>query len=115
MPNLLNRFGRALGCFNIAGANLFDGRYGNISVTRVNLIVDRIYKPAILWWMLDLEKIKVAREKAGLTQQQAAESAGFKTRQAWNRIENGAQANIGLDTLAKIAKVLKVKPRDLLK
>jgi transcriptional regulator with XRE-family HTH domain len=64
---------------------------------------------------LDLEKIRKLREAKGLTQLQAAELVGLKSRQAWHSIENGDQPNLGLVTLAKIAKVLGVKAKDLLK
>jgi transcriptional regulator with XRE-family HTH domain len=64
---------------------------------------------------LDTDKIKSLREKLGLTQEQAAERAGFKTRQAWNNIESGRQASIGLSTLDKIATALGTTAKNLLK
>jgi transcriptional regulator with XRE-family HTH domain len=64
--------------------------------------------------VLDLEKIKQLREKLGLTQEQAAHRAGFKSRQAWFNIESGGQSP-SLATLDKIAAALGVKARDLLK
>lgn len=63
--------------------------------------------------MLDIEKMKDSREKAGLTQTQAAEKAGV-SRQRWNDIESGRKSNIELDTLAAIAKALRCDPCDLL-
>jgi transcriptional regulator with XRE-family HTH domain len=64
---------------------------------------------------LDTDKIKYLREKLGLTQEQAAERAGFKTRQAWNNIESGRQASISLATLEKIASALGTTAKKLLK
>ncbi|HEY1687131.1 MAG TPA: helix-turn-helix transcriptional regulator [Tepidisphaeraceae bacterium] len=65
--------------------------------------------------MLDTEKVKALRIKAGLSQDDAAKAAGFKGRQAWNNFENGRQANMELATLGRIAAVLKCNPKDLLK
>jgi transcriptional regulator with XRE-family HTH domain len=64
---------------------------------------------------LDHAKIKALREKAELTQEEAARRAGLKTRQHWNHIESGRRSNITLDTLEAIAKALGVKAKDLLK
>jgi transcriptional regulator with XRE-family HTH domain len=64
---------------------------------------------------LDTEKIRRLRERAGLSQSQAAEKAGMKTRQRWHQIESGTIANIELDTLESIAKALGAKAKDLLK
>ena len=65
--------------------------------------------------LLDLPKIKRLREQAGLSQTQAAEKAGLKSRQRWYQIEGGHIQNIELDTLAALAKALGVKAKDLLK
>lgn len=65
--------------------------------------------------MLDTDKIRVLREKAGLTQELAAKAAGKASRQWWNNIESGKQLNIGLSTLNEIAQVLKTSAKDLLK
>jgi transcriptional regulator with XRE-family HTH domain len=64
--------------------------------------------------MLNTDKIKATRTKLGLTQEQAAQKAGLQTRQAWNKIEAGRAGSITLDTLAKVAKALGVKAKDLL-
>ena len=64
---------------------------------------------------LDTEKIRSLREAAGLTMQQAADKAGFKSRQHWHAAESGDIGNITLDTLRRIAVALGVKARDLLK
>lgn len=64
--------------------------------------------------ILDIDKIRTAREKLGLSQASAADEAGV-TRQRWNDIEGGRKPNIQLETLEKVAKALKVKPKDLLK
>jgi transcriptional regulator with XRE-family HTH domain len=64
---------------------------------------------------LDIEKIKTLRERAGLSQAEAAAKAGLKTRQRWHQIESGTITNIELDTLERIAKALGVKAKDLLK
>ena len=63
---------------------------------------------------LDTEKIRKLRERAGLSQAEAAERAGFTTRQRWHQIESGAVPNIELDTLERVAKAVGVKARDLL-
>jgi len=64
---------------------------------------------------LDCEKLRRAREKAGLTQEQAAEAAGLSSKQAWNAIERGRQEELTLGTLDRIAAALGVKAKDLLK
>lgn len=64
---------------------------------------------------LDIAKIKQLREAMPLTQEQAAQRAGFSSRQKWNDIENGRRMNLSIETLEKIASVLGVKARDLLK
>lgn len=63
--------------------------------------------------MLDIEKMKGKREKAGLTQSQAAIKAGV-SRQRWNDIESGRKSNIELDTLGAIATALQCDPCELL-
>lgn len=65
--------------------------------------------------MLDTERIKERRTELSLSQEQAAERAGLKGRQAWSNIESGYQGNITLDTLAKVAKALNLSPAELLK
>jgi DNA-binding XRE family transcriptional regulator len=65
---------------------------------------------------LDTEKLRSAREKAGLTQEQAAQKSGIgRTRQKWSDLENGERTNITLNTLDRIAAALGVKAKDLLK
>jgi transcriptional regulator with XRE-family HTH domain len=64
---------------------------------------------------LDVAKIKALREKLGLSQEQAAQKAGFRGRQAWSNIESGQQGNPQLMTIERIAKVLGVKAKDLLR
>lgn len=63
---------------------------------------------------LNVERIRELREKRKLTQQQAAELAGMGSKQAWSNFENGRD-NPTLDRLAKVAEVLGVKPRELIK
>lgn len=65
--------------------------------------------------LLDVERIAARREELGLTQEQAAERAGFKGRQAWNNIEGGRQTAVSLATLCKLALALEVEARELLK
>jgi transcriptional regulator with XRE-family HTH domain len=65
--------------------------------------------------MVDVAKIKKLREGLKLTQQQAAEAAGFGSKQNWNNIETGRRENISVKVLGDIARVLKCKARDLLK
>jgi len=65
--------------------------------------------------MLHTEKLKQLRERAGLSQEDAAVRAGLKSKQAWWNIESGQQSNITLETLDKIAGALKCKAKDLLK
>lgn len=64
--------------------------------------------------MLDKEKLRRAREKASMTQEEAAGAAGLSSRQAWNNIERG-RTDVTLTTLDRIAKALGVKAKDLLK
>jgi transcriptional regulator with XRE-family HTH domain len=68
--------------------------------------------------MLDTAKIKTLREKLGLTMEQAAERAGFTSRQQWYNVESGiagGEKGITLATLDAIAKALGCKGKDLLK
>lgn len=67
--------------------------------------------------MVDTAKIKKLREKAKLTQTEAAERAGLSL-QHWNNIEGGRAGRtrgLSLPTLDKVAKALGVKAKDLLK
>lgn len=64
---------------------------------------------------LDCDKIRMLRERLGLSQAEAAKKAKLKTRQAWSRIESGGQPNLGLQFIERIAAVLGVQARDLLK
>lgn len=64
--------------------------------------------------VLNIERIRALREKAGLSQADAAKLAGFNSRASWNHVESGRRANVTLEMLARIAKALKCKPRDLL-
>jgi transcriptional regulator with XRE-family HTH domain len=65
--------------------------------------------------MLDTKRMRELREAAGLTQAQAAKRAGWDDKQFWWHIESGDRADVTLSVLARIAKALKVRPRDLLK
>ena len=64
---------------------------------------------------LDIKKIKSLREKKGLSQDQAAAAAGLNDRQAWHRIESGANTNVKLETLERIAAALGVSAKSLIK
>ena len=55
------------------------------------------------------EKIKMARERKGLTQEQLGTMCGT-TKQTIFKYENGIITNIPLDRLEKIAKILSVNP-----
>jgi transcriptional regulator with XRE-family HTH domain len=65
--------------------------------------------------MLDVKKIQSLREKAGMSQAEAARKAGLTGRQHWHDIESGRKASMTLTTLDKIAKALGVKAKELLK
>lgn len=58
------------------------------------------------------EKIRKAREKAGLTQQQVADQAGINV-SYYAEIERG-EVNPSIDKLHDIARVLKLKTFDIL-
>lgn len=58
--------------------------------------------------------IKTRRRDLGLTQTQAARLAGWPTQQQWANVENGKRPNPRIDTLAKVARVLRCKVADLL-
>ena len=67
--------------------------------------------------VLDIERIRSMRESMGFTYQQAAEAAGFKSKQQWYNVESGTaggESGITLSTLNAIAKALNCDPRDLL-
>lgn len=57
------------------------------------------------------DKVRVAREKAGLTQEQLAWAAGLHQTEI-ARIEGGRR-NPGLDTILKVARGLSVAPAEL--
>lgn len=64
---------------------------------------------------LDRKKIRIMREKIGLSQSQAAKRAGFNGGAAqWSDIENGWRANVTVYTLSQIAKALGCDARDLI-
>jgi transcriptional regulator with XRE-family HTH domain len=65
--------------------------------------------------MLDTEKLRQVREGKALSQADAASLAGFKSRQAWSKIESGDGTELTLATLNRIAVALGVKAKDLLK
>ena len=59
------------------------------------------------------EKVKAARHRLGLTQEQAAQQLGVR-HNTWCRWEQGTCEPRNFDTLRRIAKLLGVKPGDLL-
>lgn len=64
---------------------------------------------------LDREKVRELRKALGLSQTEASEAAGFRGGASqWSDIENGHRPNLTLETLGKIASVLKVDVRDLI-
>lgn len=63
---------------------------------------------------LNVERIRTLREKKKLTQEQAAELAGMKGRQAWYNVESGREKNLTLERLEKVAAVLGCKAQDLI-
>ncbi len=66
--------------------------------------------------MLDHAKMKRLRLKLKLSQAAAAKIAGFSTAQQWSNVERNATGYaVSMQTLAKIAAALNVKPKDLLK
>ncbi len=68
--------------------------------------------------VLNTTAIRSRREKLGLTLEQAAKLAGFKSRQHWYSVETGAtggQSGVTLGTLNAIAKALQCDAKELLK
>lgn len=65
--------------------------------------------------ILDHRKIARLRAALGMSLADASAAARFASRSQWYDIESGAKFNVTLDVLARIAKALKCKPRDLLK
>jgi len=59
------------------------------------------------------EEIRARREKRGLTQQQAADAAGM-LQHVWSRLESGGRPNPQIDTLRRVASVLRCKVEDLI-
>ena len=57
-------------------------------------------------------KIRITRRQKGLTQEDVAEKSGMHV-STLGRIERG-ESNLPLQTLNKIAQVLKVKPKEIL-
>ena len=66
---------------------------------------------------VDHAKIKLLREKLGLSQAAAATATGLGSRQHWNNIESGRQSggSISVELLERVAATLGVKAADLLK
>ena len=64
---------------------------------------------------LDVKKIRELRLALNMTQAEAAERAGLTGLQVWSDIERGRRSNLTIDTLERIARVLGVRPGDLLK
>lgn len=64
---------------------------------------------------IDNAKIRRLREELKLSQTEAAKRAGLPSHARWSKIETGTVKNITIETLERIAKVLGVKARDLLK
>jgi transcriptional regulator with XRE-family HTH domain len=64
---------------------------------------------------LNLEYIRQRREQLGLTQQQAADAAGFPNLQKWSQYETGKIPDPQLSSLESIARALKCKVGKLLK
>ncbi len=58
------------------------------------------------------DMLRKLREAKGMTQEQLAERVGV-TREYITMLESGARANPTIDTLKKLAKVLKVKVGEL--
>lgn len=64
---------------------------------------------------VDVTYIRQRRMQLGLTQQQAADAAGFPNLQKWSQYENGRIPDPQLSSLEAIAKALRCKVRRLLK
>ncbi len=59
------------------------------------------------------KRIKEARQKIGLTQEELAEKAGVDYKYL-QRMEGKAPPNLKLETIEKLAKALKISPAKLL-
>ena len=64
---------------------------------------------------LDANKIRELRKALDMNQRDAAKRAGLPGPQFWSDMENGRRANLTIETLERVAKVLGVHARDLLK
>jgi transcriptional regulator with XRE-family HTH domain len=65
--------------------------------------------------IINIDRIRKLREGRDLSQAEAATLAGLSAAARWSEVESGRLSNITLDTLAKMAKALGVKAKDLLK
>jgi len=65
--------------------------------------------------MVNGEQMRRKRESLGLTMQEAAERAGFTSRQQWYNVEAGFRSNVTPTTLMAIARALGCSIEDLLK
>ena len=63
---------------------------------------------------LDPWKIRQYRERQGLTLDEAARRAGFKTRQQWHGIESGGRINVAPDTFLALARALGITMEELM-
>lgn len=64
--------------------------------------------------MVDGAIIKLRRTGLKLTMAEAAQRAGFKQRQDWNKLESGRIANPTVATLYAVAQVLSCSMEDLI-
>ena len=64
---------------------------------------------------LNLKRIRELREGKGMSMEQAAIKARMSGRQYWHYIESGTLKDIKLSTLERVATVLGVTAKDLLK
>lgn len=63
---------------------------------------------------IDRQKVRDTREALGLSLADAAELAGMKSRQQWQRIEKNPDVGITVKMLGTLARVLKLDPCALL-
>lgn len=64
---------------------------------------------------VDRLKIKQLREKLGLSMEEAAQRAEMGGKQNWYGVESGTRDNVTIETLERMARVLGVKAKALLK
>ena len=93
------------------GAIIFDALIGKLEVLR---IVRQVRPLGELPRRSGHREIRRRREEKKLTMDEAAQSAGLRTRQRWNGVESGERKNPSAAVMLMVARALGCKVEDLM-